>query len=184
MNGTIFYFFHNLSHQSPGFDFVIVFLTQYFPYVIVGIAGMVLLFHHEIFYADNTIEILKQKYKEIFFTFSGSILAWVTSMVLKNFFMVARPIETLSGISPLVLESGYAFPSNHATFFMALATSLYFVNRRMGYLFAVFALIIGLTRIIAGVHFPLDILAGFLLGQAVALIVQFIAQKTKSVRTV
>jgi len=35
-----------------------------------------------------------------------------------------------------------------------------------------FALLIGLARIVAGVHFPLDILGGFALGIAVAFLVK------------
>lgn len=72
------------------------------------------------------------------------------------------------------IESGYAFPSGHSTAFMALATSIFLSHKRVGYLFIVFAVLIGLARIVAGVHFPLDILGGFILGAGVAYIVKFL----------
>jgi len=34
-------------------------------------------------------------------------------------------------------------------------------HKKMGYLFIFFALLIGISRIIAGVHYPIDIMAGY-----------------------
>ena len=39
-----------------------------------------------------------------------------------------------------------------------------------------FALLIGLARIIAGVHFPIDILGGFVLGGIVSFLVAFLVK--------
>ena len=77
-----------------------------------------------------------------------------------------------SNIVPLFSESGYAFPSGHATFFMALAFALFFNHKKAGYVFILFALLIGIARIIAGVHFPVDILGGFILGFFIAFFVK------------
>ena len=74
----------------------------------------------------------------------------------------------LENIRPLFPETGFAFPSGHATFFAALAISIFFLNKKVGYIFIFFALLIGLARIMAGVHFPIDILGGFILGSLVA----------------
>jgi len=40
-----------------------------------------------------------------------------------------------------------------------------------------FALLIGIARIIAGVHFPVDILGGFILGILTAYLVKYFHQK-------
>jgi undecaprenyl-diphosphatase len=53
---------------------------------------------------------------------------------------------------------------------MALAFSIFFLHKKAGYYFMFFALLIGLARIMAGVHFPADILGGFVLGFAISFI--------------
>jgi len=44
-------------------------------------------------------------------------------------------------------------------------------------LFIFFAIIIGLARIISGIHFPVDILLGYLLGVAIVIIFNFVSNK-------
>ena len=60
---------------------------------------------------------------------------------------------------------------------MALAFAIYFLHKQAGYWFMFFALIIGVARIMAGVHFPLDILGGFVLGALVAYLVKMYRMK-------
>ena len=66
---------------------------------------------------------------------------------------------------------GYSFPSNHAANSFAAAGVLSVFYRRLRYAFYAFALLIGLSRPILGVHYPSDVLAGAVLGSAVALTV-------------
>ncbi len=55
---------------------------------------------------------------------------------------------------------------------MALAVALFFHHKKTGYLFMLFAVIIGIARIAGGVHFPIDILGGIVLGATVAYFVK------------
>lgn len=172
MNETIFYFFYNLAHQSTFFDQLIIFTAEIFPYAVMILAGLFLLFHHEVLRAENPFRVFLQKKKEILLVFFSGILAYVLAYVFKFFFHMSRPFETLEGVSSVFPETGFAFPSGHAAFFMALAFSLFFLHKKAGYWFMFFALLIGLARIIAGVHFPIDILGGFILGFIVAYFVK------------
>jgi len=62
-----------------------------------------------------------------------------------------------------------SFPSDHAVLFFTLATSIFFVSRRLGLLAFFHAFfVVGLTRIYLGLHYPTDILAGALLGIGIA----------------
>ncbi len=99
--------------------------------------------------------------------FSG-VVAWILAYILKLLFALPRPFDSLSDVKSLFPEHGYAFPSGHATFFMALAVSIFLLHKKAGYVFMFFALLIGVARVIAGVHFPVDILGGFVLGAVVA----------------
>jgi len=60
----------------------------------------------------------------------------------------------------------YGFVSSHASNFFALATFLahYFHRRGWSVLFFVLAAIVAYSRIYLGVHFPLDVICGGLLG--------------------
>ncbi|MEK9182811.1 MAG: phosphatase PAP2 family protein [Patescibacteria group bacterium] len=172
MNDTIFFFFYNLAHQSKIFDQVVIFFAVYFPYVVIFLAGVFILMHHEVFKAESTFQVFLEKKKEIVSSFLTGILAWILAHILKFLFSMLRPLEAFPQIQSLIRETGFAFPSGHAAFFMALAVSIFFFHKKAGYWFMFFALVIGIARIIAGVHFPIDILGGFILGAVVAYFVK------------
>jgi len=63
-----------------------------------------------------------------------------------------------------------SFPSGHAIIFGALATSLYFIHKKLGITYLILAIVIGFSRVVAGVHFPVDIAFGLLLGILISII--------------
>lgn len=105
--------------------------------------------------------------------FSG-FLAYFISEILKILFHTTRPFLALPNVQALFTESSYAFPSGHATFFSALAFAIFFLHKKAGYVFICFAVLIGVARIVAGVHFPVDILGGFVLGGLVAYLLRLL----------
>jgi undecaprenyl-diphosphatase len=73
-----------------------------------------------------------------------------------------------------------SFPSDHAGFFVALALGIFLASRRAGAVaLAWTGLAILLPRIVTGMHSPLDIVAGGLIGAIVLLAVQFVARRTQ-----
>jgi len=172
MNDTIFFFFYYLAHQAAFFDGLIVFFAVYLPYVAVILAGLFLLFHHEILKIEEPLKVLWEKKREFLFIFSSVFLSYFFSVILKVIFHTSRPFLALTNVQALFNESSFAFPSGHATFFSALAFSLFFLHKKAGYIFMSIALLIGLARIAAGVHFPIDILGGFILGGVTAYLIK------------
>ena len=96
----------------------------------------------------------------------------ILNQVLKRIFERVRP-----DIFPVIAESGYSFPSGHAMgaicFYGILA---YFAGLglrskplRWGLMAAagIYILLIGLSRVYLGVHYPTDILAGYAAGAEV-----------------
>jgi undecaprenyl-diphosphatase len=72
---------------------------------------------------------------------------------------------------PLVGTPGsHSFPSGHTTSSFACATILTAAAPRFGPLFYLLALAIGFSRIYDGVHYPLDVVGGAVLGVAIALL--------------
>ena len=177
MNNAIFFFFYNLSHNSKIFDQIVFFVADIFPYIVILLAFLFLIFYlplptSPLGGGKRMGFIFIPKWKEITLVFFSGVLAWVLAYILKIIIHTPRPLEMFSNIVPLFSESGYALPSGHATFFMALALALFFNHKKAGYVFILFALLIGVARIIAGVHFPIDILGGFVLGFVIAFFIK------------
>ena len=70
----------------------------------------------------------------------------------------------------------YSFPSNHAANSMAIASIFILILGKKYWILYLLAIIVGISRVYIGVHYPGDILVGFILGGFVARIV-FLATK-------
>ncbi len=171
MNNLIFSFFYNFSHQSSSLDLVITFLAVYLPYLVVLGAGIYLLMHNDVLPNKNPMLAFRQKWSEIFVAFLAGGIAWLLGEIIKNIISSPRPFIALSEVANLFPETGYAFPSQHAAFFTALAFSIYLQHKKAGYFFLFLALFISIARIAGGVHYPIDILGGIVLGILVSYIV-------------
>jgi undecaprenyl-diphosphatase len=99
------------------------------------------------------------------------VLAGVTNSLLKEAFARARPdvVPHLDSIGNLAYPSGHA--SNAMAFFL-LAALLLATKRPRLWRSAAFALalLIGTSRVLLGVHWPSDVLGGWLWGTSFALI--------------
>ena len=62
-----------------------------------------------------------------------------------------------------------SFPSDHATAAFAIATAILLRNRLWGALTLLAAAALGVSRVVIGVHYPLDVVVGAALGAGVAL---------------
>jgi undecaprenyl-diphosphatase len=102
-------------------------------------------------------------------------LAWLTSelalRLLKAWFARGRPP------APLVEVSGFSFPSGHATAGAAIGVSIVLAflrpgrrRRRWEVLAAVFAFVMGLSRVYLGAHWLSDVVTGALLGASSAVL--------------
>ncbi|HZT65332.1 MAG TPA: phosphatase PAP2 family protein [Acidimicrobiales bacterium] len=81
----------------------------------------------------------------------------------------ARPCHALANVHPLVTcAHDYSFTSDHATAAGGVIVGLLFSDLGMGLLALAVGLILALARVYAGVHYPGDVIAGLLLGGAVA----------------
>jgi membrane-associated phospholipid phosphatase len=71
-----------------------------------------------------------------------------------------------------------AFPSDHAAFFFPLALGILIACRRAGiFAMAWTVVVILLTRVMSGMHSPIDVVAGAGIGTAVLLIMMFVARR-------
>ncbi len=96
--------------------------------------------------------------------------------ILKPYFQRKRPFVSINKVyyysegsfqildRPLNKHTSYSFPSNHASNVGYASSFLSFYFPKVSFLWILFALIVGWSRIYLGVHFPSDILAGYFYG--------------------
>jgi undecaprenyl-diphosphatase len=98
---------------------------------------------------------------------SATLTASLVVSPLKDLFDRHRPPESDPGLGAIVpLPDNASFPSGHAATAFAAATAIAILSPRMRPYALALAAAIALSRVYLRVHFPLDILAGGLIGAA------------------
>lgn len=106
------------------------------------------------------------------------VVAMAVDQALKFLIARARPWSVLPATHVVgTLETSYSFPSGHTTasFALAMAATLAFPRLRPWPL--VVAALVGFSRIVVGMHYPGDVLAGAWLGVTVSLALSFLARR-------
>ncbi len=96
----------------------------------------------------------------------AALLVYVPIAVSVN---ETRPCNALHGIVVLHCNTDGGFPSIHAVIAAAVAAGLWLVDRRLGVVAALAAVLMAFARVYVGAHYPRDVLAGLALGIVVSL---------------
>ncbi|WBO65386.1 phosphatase PAP2 family protein [Streptomyces camelliae] len=98
-------------------------------------------------------------------------IAVLVNIPIRGFVQRPRPFVDHQGLDVLVSgKTDFSFVSDHATITMALGVGLFVAHRRFGIAGIGLALFEGFCRVYMGVHYPTDVIGGFALGTAVALL--------------
>lgn len=114
----------------------------------------------------------------------GALLAIGLNQPLGNLVGEARPYAVFPHALVLVARStDFSFPSDHAVMAGAVAAGVLLSHRRLGVLATVAALVMAFARVYVGAHFPLDVVAGLILG-AVVTVAGHLVVRRRLTRTV
>lgn len=114
--------------------------------------------------------LIRRQYRAMWFTLAATISGAIISSVLKEFFSRERPsvVPHLTDVDTASFPSGHSMLS--AVVYLTLGSLLMRATRERRakiYIFGValiMAMLIGVTRIYLGVHYPTDVLAGWTAG--------------------
>lgn len=102
----------------------------------------------------------------------AAVLALGLNQILGPAVHRTRPFAAMPHVLVLLSRAtDSSFPSDHAMIAGALAAGLMLVSRAWGFLAVGLALFLAFARVYCGVHYPSDVLAGLVIGAAVAVIV-------------
>ncbi len=160
MNENLFEVIYGLAHRSAGLDQLIIFAATWLP-LLVGVSAIIIAL---------ALASRDQIPRRAGFIILVPGIAWLIAHVLKIWLAWPRPSLVINTVQPLFSADGAAFPSGHATFFFALGFALYPFHPRLATLVSMSTIVISLARVAAGVHFPGDILGGFLLAGVITFI--------------
>lgn len=92
-------------------------------------------------------------------------LSFMLVSVVRKLLNAPRPYE-IWNITPLILKNtkGQSMPSRHVFSATIISMAILRLNLILGIFFLILSLVIALCRVLGGVHYPRDVMAGFLVG--------------------
>jgi len=144
------YFFEQINQLALKWlwlDVLAVFFAEYFEYVLIFSLFLFLIIR------------FKKYWRMVFQSIISAVLArFVVVELIRWLWQRPRPFIH-NHVNLLITHNSVAFPSGHAAFFFAMSIIVYFYNKKAGLLFFLASFLI-----CVGIHWPLDILAGALVG--------------------
>lgn len=111
----------------------------------------------------------KIKKETVLHALFACLVAYLATEFIKYLFPTIRPFQ-VSNIVPLTatIPGDGAFPSTHTAVAFALSVTILKHDKKVGILYLIMAGIVGIARIFAHVHYPIDIIAGALIGTIIS----------------
>jgi len=148
---------------------LIIFGAKYLVYLIIAVAGIYFLIQPR----D------RQKQLALFGLFSLP-LTYLIAKIADWLYYNPRPFIS-EHITPLFTHSAdNGFPSDHTLISAALAVVIFTHNKKLGTILMILAILVGVSRVAAGVHHLIDIVASLLIAIIVGAVVYNLTPKLKT----
>lgn len=148
----IFDFLNGLAKRNDILDVVWVFFAQYAIFLF----GIVLIYF------------VRKDRKLLLKVALGIIITVITVAVIKKIWFIPRPFSDKEVNLLIEHRQDSTFPSKHAAVAFAVAFGIFLRKKKLGVWLLLLALGIALSRVMVGVHYPVDVFAGALIGMIIA----------------
>src|SRR3990167_2383686 len=162
---SVFSWFNSLVGVSPILDWKLKFFAVYLIYLV-----PVLLLFFWFYPTSPRLRGAREKNEKtqlfLLNLLITSVISWqVIARIIGEWINRPRP-DTFLGTKELLFHTPtYAFPSDHALFLAFITTFLFLGGyKKMGWIALIATIIISLSRVIIGFHWPLDVLVGWIIG--------------------
>ncbi|MFE5431042.1 undecaprenyl-diphosphatase [Peribacillus simplex] len=166
MNSTLFRMINNLGKQYTDLNPFFVFIAEYMIYFLV-LAVLMFLFSRR---NNNRIMVIC--------AFITLVISELLAKIAGQFHSNNQPFAELPNVNRLVEKAvNNSFPSDHTIIFFSFCITFWLFKRGWGILWVILAVLVGISRIWVGVHYPADVLVGAIISIVSATIVYKIVLK-------
>jgi len=106
-------------------------------------------------------------------SFASCVISeFVGKFIAGNIYYHRQPFAVLSNVHQLISKNvGNSFPSDHTIVFFSIMTIFFICSKsKQRYWYLVLAVLVGLSRIFVGVHYPIDVFVGASIGTIISII--------------
>ncbi len=170
-NIDAFRLINDLGKQYPYLNPVIVFLAEYMLYF--------LCLSIVVYWFTRTNKNRMMVIQAVI----AFILAEILGKIAGQFHSHYQPFAVLPHVNQLIEHDiDNSFPSDHTILFFSVCISFWLVRKKGEWLWLMLPFCVAISRIWVGVHYPIDVITGALLGVISALFVYWLVPKLSSIK--
>lgn len=170
-NIDAFRLINDLGKQYPYLNPVIVFLAEYMLYF--------LCLSIVVYWFTRT----NRNRMMVIQAVIAFILAEILGKIAGQFHSHYQPFAVLPHVNQLIEHDiDNSFPSDHTILFFSVCISFWLVRKKGEWLWLMLPFCVAISRIWVGVHYPIDVITGALLGVISALFVYWLVPKLSSIK--
>lgn len=124
----------------------------------------------------------KHKLEVVTFGIITALIAFLLAKVGGAMFYNARPfvVDNVVPLFPHIANNG--FPSDHTLLSAVIAVTIYSVSKKLGLILGGLSVVVGMSRVLALVHHPIDIVGGLVFAMIGGVVAYYLTPKIIRIR--
>jgi undecaprenyl-diphosphatase len=163
LNEQLFLFINGGAGYYGFLDYFFLFVTYYLVPLMVGFTILYFFIVLPKRSQDGVVRL--QALKKALLLAISLVFVWAIVELIKGIVVLPRPWQVITDLQTLsTFGNNDSFPSAHSALAFTVATFIYHYYKPAGVVAFSLAIFVGLSRIFVGVHYPIDVFFGALIG--------------------